>query len=116
MYLCIKIKKKVQDKLDVAVKYYSVISAINNFNWSDIEIHILAFVAVKGNINAGGARQAFLEWYKKSSKNYLGPLLSTMKKKKKLLVKEGRKLLLNPELAVEFSDNLILQLNISSDC
>lgn len=114
MYLCIKLNKKVKDKLDIAVRYYRILAAVHSFQWTDTEIHVLAFLAVKGNINAGGARDVFIEWHKGTSKNYLSSLLSAMKDKG-LIIRKGRRATINPSLNIELTDNLRLQLNISSD-
>lgn len=114
MITVIKIRKKLKDRLELAVKYYSIISILNNFNWTEFEIHILAFMAVKGNINAGGVKKNFVEWYTKSSESYLNSVLTGLKRNG-FIIKEGRKVILNPSLIVTLEDTMILQLNMSSE-
>lgn len=115
MVTAIKIRKKYKDQLELAVKYYTILSALNDFNWTDMEIHLIAFMAIKGNINAGGAKEAFLQWYGSSTKGSVTRLTSVLKLKG-ILIKDKRKLLLHPELQINpLTEGFVLQLNMFYD-
>lgn len=114
MIAVIKIKKKLKNEFDLAVKYFGVISILNDFNWTKMEIHILAFTLITGNINIGEPRKTFLNWYGSSKRSYLSTLLFSMQKKG-LIIRKDKNLILNPSLLIELEKNLILQLNMYSE-
>jgi hypothetical protein len=45
-----KLKKAEGDAFDVAQRYYTIISAINDLKLTERELQLTAFTAVKGNI------------------------------------------------------------------
>lgn len=108
----LRIKKEYKDKLEIAVKWYSLMSILNDFSLAPLDVHIIAFTAIEGNISSGGKKDRFCELFhyaKGSVTNTISELV-----KKGFLVKETRKIKVHPQLILDFNNNILLQLNISS--
>ena len=106
-----KLKKVVSDPIQSAELYYTVLSAINNLNLTTREIQLIAFTAVKGNISYANIRKEFCETYK-SSPPTINNIISKLKKLG-IFVKDGTKVKVNPIIILDFSQNIILQLNVT---
>jgi len=106
-----KITKKEPDGLSVAIRYYSVLSAIGDLDLTKREIQLIAFTAIKGNISYSSNRNEFCDLYKSSSPT-INNMISKLKKKS-ILIKDGGKIKVNPKLLVNFETGTILQLWIS---
>lgn len=76
-----KLNRVEQSELELAVRYFSIISSINNIHLTNRQIQLLAFTAVKGTISSGGARKEFVEIFKSS--------VATLENIKHSLVKMG---------------------------
>ena len=106
-----KLKKTVADPIQSAELYYTVLSAINNLNLTTREIQLIAFTAVKGNISYANIRKEFCDTYK-SSPPTINNIISKLKKLG-IFVKDGTKVKVNPIIILDFSQNIILQLNVT---
>jgi hypothetical protein len=106
-----KITKKETDGLSVAIRYYSVLSAIGDLDLTKREIQLIAFTAIKGNISYSTNRNEFCNLYKSSSPT-INNMISKLKKKS-ILIKDGGKIKVNPKLLINFETGTILQLWIS---
>ncbi|SRR6478609_6549881 len=105
-----KLKRQESSSLDIAIKYYSILSSINNLRLTEREIQLVAFTALKGNISYGSNRQEFCEIYKSS-----GPTINNIISKLKkvgLLVKDSGKIKVNPQILLNFENDIVLQLTI----
>lgn len=107
----LRIKKEYTDKLDVAVRWYSMMSTLNDFKWTPLEIRIIAFTAVEGNISSGGKREKFISIFK-NPKNSLSNAIGVLRKEF-YLIREDKKIKLHPQLFIDFNNDILLQLNIS---
>jgi hypothetical protein len=54
-----KIKKQEETALNLAIKYYSIISLINDIKLSRRQIELLAFTAIRGTISSLSAKTEF---------------------------------------------------------
>lgn len=104
-----KITKKEPDSLSVAIRYYSVLSAIGDLHLTEREIQLIAFTAIKGKLSSN--RNEFCNMYKSSSAT-INNMVSKLKKKN-LLIKDSGKIKVNPKLMVNFDNGTILQLWIN---
>jgi hypothetical protein len=43
-----RLKKEVSTDIELAIKYYSILSVINNLNLTEREIQLISFTAIKG--------------------------------------------------------------------
>ena len=105
-----KLKKKHNLPIEVAIKYYSILSTINDLKLTEREIQLVAFTALKGNISYASNRQEFCEAYKSS-----GPTINNMISKLKkvgLLIKDSGKIKVNPQILLNFENDIVLQLSI----
>lgn len=113
-----KIRKSYPDRLDVAVKYYGVISLLNNIHLTKREVELVAFTAVKGSISAGGAREEFVRRFN-SSKSTVNNMIADLQKdvegeRPALLVKNGSRITVIPRLQVDFQAPLHLNIHLSA--
>ena len=106
-----KIGKKEENPLNKAIRYYSIISAVGNLNLTEKEIKLLAFAAIKGNISSFSNKEEFCKLYNSSSA-YINNMISRLKKNS-LLIKDTGKIKVNPQILLDFNNNILLQLTIS---
>lgn len=106
-----KIGNDVDGDLNLAVKYYSILSVIYDLELPTRQIELLAFTAVRGTITPLPARQEFVKLFNSSLntiENMKGKLY-----KKGLLIKVKDMYKVNPNISPDFSnDSLVLQLSL----
>ena len=104
-------KNKNEDSYSLAEKYYSILSAVNNLKLTQREIQLVAFTAIRGNISYANIRKDFCEKYNSTSPS-INNLISKLKKVN-ILIKDGTKVKVNPIIILDFSSDIILQLNVT---
>lgn len=108
-----KLKKQEQDVYSLAQRYYSVMSAVNSLDLTERELQLVAFTAVKGNISYKNIREEFCEKYK-SSFPTINNLISKLKKIG-VFVKEGSKVKVNSIISLNFENDVVLEIKITSN-
>jgi hypothetical protein len=105
-----KIRKEVASEVEKAIKYYSVLLALNAVKLPQKQLYLLAFTAARGSITSPAARKEFVETFNSS--------LASLENMKQELVKSGflvqidMKYRVNPKLALDFSKDIMLQINL----
>lgn len=105
-----KIQRKVDSDIEKAIKYYSVIFALNNIRIPQKQLYLLAYTAARGSITSPAARSEFVRMFNSSLAS-----LENMKQelvKAGLLVKIDKKYKVSPRIALDFSNNVVLQINL----
>lgn len=105
-----KIHRKVDSDIEKAIKYYSVIFALNNIRIPQKQIYLLAYTAARGSITSPAARSEFVKMFNSSLAS-----LENMKQelvKAGLLVKVDKKYKISPKIALDFSNTVVLQINL----
>lgn len=102
-----KVQKKFKSDIEKALAYYSVIFALNNIRLPHKQLCLLAYTAVKGSITSPAARKEFIKIFDSS-------LASLQNMKLELarggfLIQVDRKYRVNPQLALDFSKDIMLQ-------
>lgn len=110
MVTAIKINNKCVDRMEAAVKFYKVLFTINNLKVPPMWVKIIAYSAIVGSMSATGLRDKFVTAYK-GTKGSVGNSVFKLIKKG-YLVKDKRKVTVNPQLLFDFNNDLVLQLNI----
>lgn len=105
-----KITKSYTSALDLAHKYFTVVTTLNSIKLTDREMELLVFTAIKGTISTGGAKHEFIETYG-SSMGTIGNIIHTLSKHK-LIVKKDKKYIINPVLNIDFNSPLLLVLDL----
>ncbi len=100
--------------IDVGVKYFSIISIINNLKLNNRQIELLAFVNIKGTISPKTFREEFVAQFK-SSANTLNNLISQLQRKKLLVKDDNGKLRINSSLKVSLTDGIIMLIKINNN-
>lgn len=109
-----KIVRREREIIDIAIKYYSVMSILHNLALTVRQIQLLAFTAIRGTITPLSAREDFVKLFSSS--------LASVENMKGKLYKEGLFILVkdmykvNPQILPDFSqDNYIFQINIKRE-
>jgi len=107
-----RIKKNYPAPIDVGIKYFSILSVLNNLKLTKKEIQLMAFTATRGIISSYGSKESFYRLYGStpaSLGNMVGALL-----KRKLLIKVDKRITINPILSINFDNTLVLQITLSN--
>lgn len=104
------LKKEVYTNMQLAEKYYSFLSVINNLNLTEREIQLIAFTALKGNITYANVREEFCRTYNSSSPS-INNIISKLKKIG-IFIKENGKVKINPKIVIDFNNDLTLDIKL----
>lgn len=102
-----RLKRKEEDSLAVAKRYYSILSAVNDLKLTEREIQLIAFTAIKGNISYSTIREEFCKLYNSSSPT-INNIISKLKKVG-IFVKDASKIKVNPKILLSFENNIVIQ-------
>jgi hypothetical protein len=108
-----KLSRKESSRMDVAQRYYSIISAVNALSLTKRELQLLAFTVLKGNMSYANVRKEFCLLFN-SSEPTINNMISKLKRSG-LLVKEGSKIKVNPVLSLDFTKDVLLGIKLTSD-
>lgn len=107
-----KLRKQLPSDIHKAVKYYSLLSVLNDLGLTLKQVELLAFTAVRGTITSPSARTEFVEMF--------GSSLASLENVKNKLKRRGwllridNKYRVNPRVNLDFSRDIILQINLST--
>ena len=105
MITTLRIKKEYTTPLELATKWFSIMSILNNFNLRRMEVSILAFTCLRGDISSKKVDQ-FCELFNTTPSSVTNCISRLYKKG--FLVKQG-KTKVNPQLFMDFNNNIIAQ-------
>jgi hypothetical protein len=108
-----RLKKSVSTDIQLAEKYYSILSAINNLHLTEREIQLISFTAIKGNITYANVREEFCKLHKTT-----GPTINNIISKLKkvgIFIKEGGKVKVNPIIVIDFTKDLTLGVTLTHE-
>jgi hypothetical protein len=105
-----RLKKDVQTDIQLAEKYYSILSAINNLHLTEREIQLISFTAIKGNITYANVREEFCKTYNSTSPS-INNIISKLKKVG-IFIKENGKVKVNPIIVIDFKKDLTLEIKL----
>lgn len=105
-----RLKKDVQTDIQLAEKYYSILSAINNLHLTEREIQLISFTAIKGNITYANVREEFCKTYNSTSPS-INNIISKLKKVG-IFIKENGKVKVNPIITIDFTKDLTLEIKL----
>ncbi len=106
-----KLEKTSQDNFLLAQNYYAIISTLNNLNLTEREIQLIAFAAIRGSISYATVREEFCTKYS-SSFPTINNIVSKLKRNH-IFVKQGKQIVVNPAIALDFSKPLVLQITLT---
>jgi len=105
-----RLKKDVSTDMELAMKYYSILSAINSLNLTEREIQLISFTAIKGNITFANVREEFCKTYNSTSPS-INNIISKLKKVG-IFIKENGKVKVNPIISIDFTKDLTLDIKL----
>ena len=105
-----RLKKDVNTDMELAMKYYSILSVINNLHLTEREIQLISFTAIKGNITYANVREEFCKTYNSTSPT-INNIISKLKKMN-IFIKENGKVKVNPIITIDFKKDLMLDIKL----
>jgi len=105
-----QLKKIVYTDIELAEKYYSLLSAINNLHLTEREIQLISFTAIKGNITYANVREEFCKTYNSTSPS-INNIISKLKRIG-IFIKENGKVKVNPIIIIDFTKDLTLEIKL----
>jgi len=106
-----KLAKTSSNRLEKAQQYYALLSALNGLYLTERELQLIAFTAVRGSISYATVREDFCTLYH-SSFPTINNIVSKLKRTG-IFVKQGKQIVVNPRIALDFSKPLILQITLT---
>lgn len=105
-----KLRKAERDNTLLAERYYTILSAVNGLKLTQRELQLLAFSAVRGNISYANIRKDFCEKYGTTNAS-INNIISRLKKIG-VLVKDGTKVKVNPQILLNFDNDITLEIRL----
>lgn len=105
-----RIKCIPSDAYELAFKYYSFISIVNNLKLTERNIQLVAFTAINDNISYKELKLKFCEMFD-SSEGTIANMVVVLKKLN-VLVKQKDKIKVNPVLLLDFNIGIKLEINM----
>lgn len=103
-----KVRKGYSDKLEMAVKYYNVISVLNELSLTEKELKLIAYIVLRGNVFNVETKKRFCEEYDTSLAT-INNMVSRLKKVG-VLIRENNSVKVRPLLVLNFENNIVIQL------
>ena len=103
-----KLKKVSSDDYELAERYYGLLSSLNSLNLTKREIQLIAYAAIHGNISYTHIKNDFCAKYNTSVQTIYNIVSKLMKLK--VLVRDNRKIKVNPIIVLDFSREVKLEI------
>jgi len=108
-----KMKKGHKNVLSMAQCYYNILSVFNEIGLTEREVQLIAFIAVRGNIMGKELKHEFCKKYSTTTPT-INNMVSRLKKKEMLIKKDGR-IVVEPAIALNFKNNILLEIRIAHE-
>lgn len=105
-----KLKPRIDSEFETARRYYQIISDVNKLELKNMELNLLAFIAVKGFTNN---KEVFCTSFGSSLPSMYN--MVNRLSKKKLLYKENKKIKILPAIALNFKEPVILKITLNAE-
>jgi hypothetical protein len=105
-----RIRKEEENVYSLAERYYMVLSAVNGLKLTEREIQLIAFTAVRGNISYASIREEFCKKHNTTNAS-INNIISKLKRTG-ILVKDGTRVKVNPQIVINFENDVVLEIRI----
>jgi len=105
-----KLRRVEVDDYQMAERYYTILSAINNLKLTQRELQLIAFTAIRGNISYANIRKDFCEKYGTTNPS-INNIISRLKKLG-VLIKDGSKVKVNSQILLNFENDITLEVRL----
>lgn len=105
-----KLRRVEGDDYQMAERYYTLLSAVNNLKLTQRELQLIAFTAIRGNISYANIRKDFCEKYGTTNPS-INNIISRLKKLG-ILVKDGTKVKVNSQILLNFEHDITLEIRL----
>jgi len=107
-----RLNKEVQNRFDVAHKYYQILSVLNDMRLSEGEVQLMAYTAIRGNITEKKFRKEYCIFYDTTIAT-INNVVHRLKKRK-LLLKDNGIIFINPSInTLDYSEGISLIVNLT---
>ncbi len=104
------IKKEFPDKITTGIAWFTFIGLINNIKLAKRELQLLSFINYRGTISSSSAKEEFCKMFDSSPATISNMVGKLYKMKPQFLIKEKFKVKVHPSLRVDFSNDLVIRL------
>lgn len=105
-------KKQYGERMEIAEKYYGMLSVLNNLQLTEREIQLIAFSAIKGNISNANVRNEFCKIYNTSYPT-ISNMVSRLKRIGVVVKEENKKIHVNPQIIINFDNDVVVQVHLN---
>lgn len=106
-----RLRKNYSSKIDKAITYFSILSALNSLGLTRKQIELLAYTSIRGTISSLSSKEDFVKSFG-SSVDSINNMISKLYKKKLLVKHPDGKIKVPKYLMIDF-DNSEIVLNIT---
>ena len=99
--------------LEKAVKYYSIMSVLNNIHLTPLEVQLLAFMSIRGTISNKKAKAEFSQLYG-SHKGSVSNMVWKLTRKGILVRNEEEGIVINPKIRLDFKNTIVLNITLTN--
>lgn len=103
--------KHVDDAVEMGIKYYTLLSIVNELGLTPRECEMLSFTSVQGTISSLQAKKDFCKRFN-STLATVGNLMTRLSSLD-YLVREGKKLVVNKNINFDFEKNFIISIKLN---
>jgi hypothetical protein len=105
-----RLRHSVDDEFELAEKYYSLLSVVNDLGLTRRELQLVSFMAIKGSISYSKLKDDFCEKYGTTVPTFNN--LVCKLNKMKVLVRDKKRARVNPGIVIDFEKPLKLEINL----
>lgn len=105
-----RIANNSDSAIEMAEKYYTILGIVNKIHLTPSQIKLLAFTAIRGTVSGREAKEEF-ERLSGSPIASIGNMIHKLVRKG-LLVKTDGRILVHPQIRLNFNDVLVLHLTL----
>lgn len=104
--------KQVDDPVEMGIKYYTLLSAVNDLGLTARETEILSYTSYRGSIDALQVKKDFCKRFG-STLATVGNLMTKLKKLKYLVRDEERKIVVNKDIDFNFESDFVIKIGLN---
>lgn len=108
-----KLKPILDSEFEAAKRYYSVISVLNNLDLKNIELNLLAHMAVRGSISNTNNKELFCTIFN-STKASINNVINRLTKRG-LLHKIDNKVRIIPQIDLNFKEPVVIKVTFDAE-
>lgn len=108
-----KLRPTIDSEFEVAKRYYKVVSTLNGIDLKNLELNLLAWIAVKGSISNTNNRDVFCQTFD-STKSSVYNVVNKLTKRG-FLYKIDNKIKIIPSISLNFKETVVIKITLDAE-